>query len=1249
MGRTENFYASIPFAVSEITQDGKLENPNNALCTLLGIPATGSSLGDILAIPEDQEWIEKSVANLQEKENVLLLKKVTGCAFMASVSITASPEDPDKKLFWINNASHLERTNTSLKTFFDLAPQPLLVCHPLSANIMRLNRAAADLFGFDPEDRESWGRLDEIINPGTRQTIFRKVTEDKEIDDMRLMVLDSHHSRIAASLSARFIGLGGGSCILISFKTGLAKLAEDTEQTNKEVVAAEAAEPILNATPVPLIASTLENGKIARLNMPASRLLEVDKTDVEEGKDKLNSFFDKDETRDLLDQIKLKGEVTNSEISAKTSSGKEFTCYASGRRAEVDGREFAVIGLSDTPPPDTTGYEDFFDQAPFPMLLVENTDRAFIKRLNRRAHELFIADDSSDIRDLRLKHILGLRVYNQLRKKIETAGFADDFETTLTTAYEEEISCLLSGHNVVLNGEELILVGINDITERKESELTLERFFNAAPLPMILSRLEDGKVTRINRRASELFATPIDVERAAHGLKDFFGEEETGTFFETIQKGGFVDDFEVSIETPYGETIWGLLSGQLIKIDGETCVMTGVNDITERKQVEEALKESREEAVQATRQKSTFLSTMSHEIRTPMTGVLGMLELLHMTRLDEEQVAAVSVVKDSATALLTIIDDILDFSKIEAGRLKIENIDFNIREVVESAVELMGARARSKGLELVCNIDPQIPTNMMGDPTRLRQIILNLLGNAVKFTSSGVITTRVSCLLQSDKNVFLRFEVQDQGIGISQEKLRLLFKPFSQTDASTSRHFGGTGLGLSICKALVELMKGQISVISEEGEGSTFWFEVNLDEAEDQPEVKYDDLRDLNLIVIQKNEETRETYQRTLTECGASVLTAESLKDAKKDKKFKKVEIAIIDHRHDDFDGFALAKQLCDEQGIAPEKIILTSSDYAEHVMSDARKMGLGGRTFKPVRSSVLMKQVCTVAGRCTGPIDRVEIKPRPQMDRDAAIATGKMVLFAEDNPTNQMVIGKQLARLGYAYDIAENGAIAFEKLQETDYALLLTDIRMPEMNGLDLSLSVRKQEITEKTEKRLPIVALTANATAEDADTCLSAGMDDYLVKPLKFEKLGEAMHKWLPLDPEEESSSEPAPEKDSPPSSEESAGSPINLAQLGEILGMEDDEMFAEILTFFVQTMDELMAELDDTIQSGNAESISDKAHAAKGASRNAGAEDLGNLFENMEKNIFTMSEEDINTLHESIKNDVAKVKDYVAALGS
>ncbi|NVK17990.1 MAG: response regulator [Methylocystaceae bacterium] len=1215
----------------------------------MGISLEGCLLEHILAIPHDYEWLKQVAFLKREDETYLLLRKGNGSTFMAEIAITPSPDEEDARILWVNEARSLQKANQSLKVIFDNAPQALLVCHPRTAKIMRINKSAADFFGLDLEMRNNWGILDDIIKPSTRKAIFYQVNKERQVDGIRIMVYNSHKSKIPVSLSARFLDIGAGQCILIGLTTGLGKLAHQTVETHNETVAFEMAEPIINATPFALMAITLENGRLTQLNLPASRLLRVSRRDIINTPTTLEQFVGKKQALSLLDQIKLQGEVKEHPVQITPNRREAFDGFISGKRAHLDGHDYAVFGLSKTQAPKTAGYEEFFDQAPIPMLLIDKSDKARVKRLNRRAHELFIADGNSDIETLRLKNILGLRTYSNFRKNLETSGFVDDFEVDLETAYGETISCLLSGHTIHANADELFLVSINDITERKESALTLERFFNAAPLPMILSSLETGKVKRINRRASELFATPVDVERATLTLKDFFGQNETENFFSKVKNGGFVDDFEVIIETPYGEKIWGLLSGQLINIEGEDCIMTGINDITERKHVEVALKKSREEALEATRQKSSFLSTMSHEIRTPMTGVLGMLELLHLSNLDEEQSSSVAVVKDSATALLTIIDDILDFSKIEAGRLKLEHIVFDIREVIESAVELMGARARAKELELICTIAPDVPENVIGDPTRLRQILLNLIGNAIKFTATGAISVRVLSLLNSKNTAFLRFEVQDEGIGISQEKLRLLFKPFSQTDSSTSRHFGGTGLGLSICKALTELMKGQISVISEEDKGSTFWFELGLETAEVEKQEKTRNmLQDKSILVLQNHPETLKSYTQTLEQEGAVVWAGTCLEEVKKNGQTEHLDLAIIDHALQGFDGFETIKQLQKEINLPSSSIILTSSTFADQVMQEARDLGLGGRIFKPVRQMSLIRQACQACGVESGIQARRKIEPRAQMKRSQALSENKLVLFAEDNPTNQLVIGKQLARLGYAYDIAENGVVALEKLAETNYALLLSDCRMPEMNGLELSLTIRKQELQNKVDTALPIIALTANATAEDADACYSAGMNDYLVKPLKFEKLGEAMHKWLPLEHEEgdQKKDTPHPTSDQPPSTTMDAPA-VDLSQLGEILGMDDPEMFDEILNFFVETMEELMGDLESAIQSGDAQNISDKAHAAKGASRNAAAVDLANTLEFLEKNAFTMTENDIRKTQQNILQNVDNVKKYVSEL--
>jgi signal transduction histidine kinase/CheY-like chemotaxis protein/HPt (histidine-containing phosphotransfer) domain-containing protein len=881
---------------------------------------------------------------------------------------------------------------------------------------------------------------------------------------------------------------------------------------------------------------------------------------------------------------------------------------------------------------------DFFEYAPVPMLLADFDDRSHVIKTNRRAREVFIDGSNEADSNLRLKNILGLRNFLQIVQKLTTSGFIDDFEIEISTAYGEQVACLLNGCLLGQGDKKFIQLSISDITERKEAQETLSRFFSAAPLPMILARLRDSKVELINHRAAELFVRHDNIKFRDMTVHELLGKKDTDAFLSRLKGGGFIDDFELKIETPYGEIIWGLLSGQYLRANNEECVLIGINDISERKQMESDIITSREKALLATKQKSMFLSTMSHEIRTPMTGVLGMLELLNLTNLDGEQQEAVRVVKESATSLLTIIDDILDFSKIEAGRLSIETVEFNLRDVVEGACDLMGGRARSKGLELICFMDPKVPGFLFGDPTRIRQILLNLISNAIKFTQTGTVVCHVTGKKVTKKKANIHFAIIDQGIGISEEKQKLLFNPFQQTDESTTRKFGGTGLGLSICKALSELMNGSIGIESEEGNGSTFWFELEL--LRDVQEVQEEDtsLADKAILLHQNQEMAFNSIAETLKKSGAQVTAAKTFKDIHKALNKQSYDLLLLDHGESEPETIQAISDAV-AAGLTAEKIILTRIDNSDGFKSSLDQLKIAAAPLKPMKSTSLLKVAQSVVkSQPLAQINQQE-KSKEVMTRDEAIKQNKLILFADDVATNRLVIGKQLNKLGYAYDVAKDGLEALNLYKENPYALVLSDVRMPEMSGHLLSLSIRKIEKDIGDGRHIPILALTANAAPEDAEACKSAGMDDYLVKPLTFEKLGKAMQQWLPLEEEPQTEAKQEETKSAP-----TDHAAIDLNALADVLGTDDPEFLFEILEFFNETFEELISDLDEHSNVFHPDKLGDAAHSAKGAALNAGAKQLGDIMQELEKTVGTIEQDQAKVLVQHAKDEFKNVKSFI-----
>ncbi|GAB5375782.1 MAG: hypothetical protein AcusKO_22440 [Acuticoccus sp.] len=553
----------------------------------------------------------------------------------------------------------------------------------------------------------------------------------------------------------------------------------------------------------------------------------------------------------------------------------------------------------------------------------------------------------------------------------------------------------------------------------------------------------------------------------------------------------------------YAEGVFSRLS------DGS--IVEALYEVTDLVNAEQRALQSQREAEDAARAKSTFLANMSHEIRTPMTGVLGMVELLQRTPLSDEQLETLDTINESASALLEIIDDILDFSKIEAGELVIKNVPVDLRTLAESAVELVSNMAERKHLDLGLFVDPELPERVFSDPLRLRQVMLNLLGNAVKFTDVGSVVLTLK-RLNSQEPAKVCIAVTDTGIGVPDEKIADLFVPFRQAETSTSRVHAGTGLGLSISQRLVTAIGGDIWAQSQPGKGSTFQFTIPLEAAGGaRPDVVDQlDLTGARILIVSPSVVVAEMVSALLHERGASVETASTAEAALATLRSDPPDALVVDGRTQSAD-FAQWCPPLEEAADAPRASGLRVCGLLDRSEKESSVEYL----FRPPARRRLWYAIGVVLGRLS-PDDRLAILP-PQLDLEridaptieAAGAAGRLILVVEDSAINRKVICKQLDELGYAIEVAEHGARALEMWRQREYGLVLTDCHMPVMDGFELTRTIRNEE--RSGARRTPIVALTAGALVGDAGRCLDAGMDAYLAKPVRLDALGETLGRWI------------------------------------------------------------------------------------------------------------------------------------------
>ncbi|QDT39346.1 ammonium transporter [Stratiformator vulcanicus] len=683
----------------------------------------------------------------------------------------------------------------------------------------------------------------------------------------------------------------------------------------------------------------------------------------------------------------------------------------------------------------------------------------------------------------------------------------------------------LAANYLSFDGNDYLFVYARDITERKRAEVNLQRT-NAvlqaqqeAILDGMLILDERQRVVSYNQRYLELWQLPAEsmdmpseervreyiapqVDDPVEFLERMhdLNNDPRRTGFDEIElsDGRFLERYTGPVIAPSGETLGRIWS---------------FRDVTEKKR-QELLRQEKEAAEAASTAKSSFLANMSHEIRTPLNGVVGMLDLLKLTEIDDRQQRYVSLAKNSAGALLSLINDILDFSKIEAGKLEIEQIPLELRELIEDVADMFSLRAAEKGVELVPRVSSELPDVVKGDPERIRQILINLLGNALKFTEKGTITLEAEPVRHEGKKYF-RLAVSDTGIGIPPDRLKSLFSAFTQVDASTTRKYGGTGLGLAICSQLTGLMGGEIGVESEVGHGSTFWLRIPLEAVDDANRPRQEvpeELRGLEVLCIDDHETNLEIFRDQLRSWGLRVQTAESgheglerLRNA--ESAGSPFRLVILDQNMPVMDGLELSAAVRDDETLSGTPLLLATSANAILSPKECQKAGLTGCMTKPIRQSRLREAVIAALMG-----DR-PMAGMPDVATDAAgeaeHATAR-ILVADDHEVNRMVTEEVLTSAGHSVTLVVNGEEAVREAKTQQFDLVLMDCQMPVMDGFDATRHIRMAEDHEllgRTGGRLPVIALTANAVKGDRERCLESGMDGYLTKPIERDKLLEAI----------------------------------------------------------------------------------------------------------------------------------------------
>jgi PAS domain S-box-containing protein len=929
----------------------------------------------------------------------------------------------------------------------------------------------------------------------------------------------------------------------------------------------------------------------------------------------------------------------------KNLSGKEFrvSFHASAIRDIESGLKGLVLVFRDVSDEyriqqklvqSEANFAAFFEAIDLLVFIVDQAGK--IIRVNQTVKERTSWTDEmlfgSDI-----TRIFPPAFHSQVIKHLDSAfsGRSVDSSCNICCRDNSEIAVEVKFDKSIWNGLPVAILVAKDISELKASHEKFFRIFHANSALMSLSEVDSGRFIDVNRSFVEMLGFEFEkaIGKTSVELGMWSTQEERAAVYAPLLRGEAVKNTEVHLGSASGRKIPGLFSADIIQIGGKKLLLTVFQDISELKKAQDNLQKAKTELENYNRQlnvaierardlaaqaemanaaKSAFLANMSHEIRTPMNGIIGMTQLLFEAGLSGDQKQYVEIIRNSGEALIKIINDILDFSKIEAGRLDLEKNEFCLVELVEDFAAAQAYKAFSKNLDFNCIIELPDPCVLIGDPIRIRQILENLVSNAIKFTSEGEVVLRVECLQNNNSRRQIMFTVEDTGIGIPAGKQASLFEPFIQADSSTTRKYGGTGLGLAICKSLVEKMGGNIGLENREPSGTQFWFTIAMDICSDNSsqakESLFARLNDFAWLVVARNENTCQSFK--------AMCNTQKFYHADSEDTLKKVldrvvmdgfrlQAVLIDSLFSAEDSIRFSELVCSRFAEKPQMVLLTRLGVKidEKMLQE---LGYVAMLPRPCKRSALLNVFL-----CKNDFALLTSENHEQKG-EIKIANAK-ILLAEDNQTNQQVARGIFYKLGFEIDVVENGREVIRALTEKEYDIIFMDCQMPEMDGFETTEHIR-QSRSENIRSDIPIVAMTAHAIKGYREKCMAAGMNDYIAKPFAAETVANALRRWLAggMASASDNMSEEELVTRSFVSEEEVFSRDLLL---GRVMG--DLDIMKKIIRTFIDDMPEQFVRLDRAISEENWEECISQAHKMKGAAGNVAAMAMRQSAANLEKN--------------------------------